>query len=142
MVAWFKVPTLTQLNERSANTLVAHLDIEYSAITDKTLSATMPVNRNVYQNFGIMHGGVSYVLTETVGSMAGNLCVDLKDYYCVGLSINTNHIGSVNSGYVIATAHALHVGRSTHVWNIDIVSDALKLISSTRLTLSVLKRQK
>ena len=89
-----------------------------------------------------MHGGASCVLAETVGSMAGNLCVDLTHHYCVGLSITTNHIGSINSGYVIATAAPLHVGRSTHVWNIDIVSDTQKMISSTRLTLSVLTRQK
>ena len=101
MAIWFQVPTLAELNERSVNTLVSHLGIEYSDITDKTLSATMLVDHHVYQTFGIMHGGASCVLAETVGSMAGNLCVDLNHYYCVGLSITTNHISSIKKGYVI-----------------------------------------
>jgi 1,4-dihydroxy-2-naphthoyl-CoA hydrolase len=88
-----------------------------------------------------MHGGASCVLAETAGSTAANFAVDITKQYCVGLSINTNHIRSIKSGFIFAKATPIHIGKSTHVWNIDITNEAGQMISATRLTMAVLERK-
>ena len=100
----------------------------------------MPVDHRTKQPMGIMHGGASCVLAETVGSTAANFCVKERTHYCVGLDINTNHIRSMREGYVYATAKPLHLGRSTQVWEIDIRNEAGQRVSINRLTMAVLTR--
>ena len=136
---WNHAVTLDQLNRRGAGTMVEHLGITFSAIGPDFLSATMPVDHRTHQPLGLLHGGASVVLAETIGSVAGALCVDLARYYCVGIEVNANHLRSARSGLVTGTARPVHLGRSTQVWQIDIVNDAGKPVTASRLTLAVLK---
>ena len=140
MAIWKALIDLAAINERSKNTLASHLDIAFTEIGEDYLVATMPVSPQTHQPLGIMHGGASCVLAETVGSTAANFCVDRDRFYCVGLDINTNHIRSVRSGQVIGKAAPYHLGRSTQVWNIEIHQDNGQLISINRLTMAVLNR--
>ena len=142
MSIWFKEFDLNDAQNRSANTLLSHLEIRFIEVGDDYLKATMPVDHRTHQPLGIMHGGASCVLAESVGSTAANYCVDPDSYYCVGLDINTNHIRSIRSGLVIATASPYHIGRSTQVWNIEIHDEKQKLISINRLTMAVLNKNK
>lgn len=139
MSIW-KIPfDVQKATERSKNTIVSHLGIEFTKVGDNYVCAQMPVDNRTRQPIGIMHGGASCVLAETVGSIAANFCVDPLEFYCVGLDINTNHIRSVRFGYVIATAKPFHLGGSTQVWGIKIVNKAEELISISRLTVAILK---
>jgi uncharacterized protein (TIGR00369 family) len=118
-----------------------HLGIEFTAFGDDYLSARMPVDQRTKQPLGIMHGGASCVLAETVGSTAAQFCVDFANYYCVGLDINTNHVRSIRDGFVIATAKPFHLGKTTQVWGIEIKNEQQQLISINRLTMAVLERR-
>ncbi|MDX2164864.1 MAG: hotdog fold thioesterase [Gammaproteobacteria bacterium] len=138
---WKQKADLATVNDRGKNTMLSLLDIQFTEVGDNYLIATMPVDHRVHQPIGIMHGGASCVLAETVGSTAANFAVDQTKNYCVGLSINTNHIRSVKSGLLHAKATPYHLGRSTHVWNIDIIDENKKLISTTTLTMAVLERR-
>ncbi len=140
MTIWFHPVTTEAANKRSEGTMLSHLGIEFIEIGPDFMSARMPVDHRTHQPLGIMHGGASCVLAETVGSTAANYCVDQSKSYCVGLDINTNHIRSIRSGFVIATAKPFHLGRTTQVWGIDIVNEEGKLISVNRLTMAVLKQ--
>jgi 1,4-dihydroxy-2-naphthoyl-CoA hydrolase len=142
MAIWKTPISLDKILERSKNTLVEHLDITFTEIGEDYLKAIMPVNEKTKQPLGIMHGGASCVLAETIGSTAANFCVDISKHFCVGLSIYTQHLASFKSGSVEGTASPIHLGRSTQVWNIDIHDDTSRLISSTRLTMAVLSRDK
>jgi len=136
---WKKTLTLEQLNSGRRNTLVETLGIMITEIGDDFLSATMPVDMRTHQPMGIMHGGASVSLAETVGSIASFMAVD-DDHYCVGLDINANHIRAVRSGLVTATASPIHRGKSTHVWEIKIKDESERLVCASRLTMAVLKR--
>ena len=142
MSIWKVEMSLLLLMERNQHTMSDHLGIEFTEVGDDFLVARMPVDHRTRQPVGIMHGGASCVLAETVGSTAANCCVDAEKYYCVGLDINTNHIRSIREGYVTGTAKPFHLGRSTHVWSIEIVNEAKQLISVNRLTMSVLFKNK
>lgn len=133
--------TVDALNERLTNNMVGHLDIEYTAIGKDFLSGKMPVNEKTKQPMGLLHGGASVVLAETLGSVAANCCVDPDQEYCVGLEINANHLKSVTQGFVYGTAKAIHVGKRTHVWEILIKDDNNDLVCISRLTVSVLKKK-
>ena len=100
----------------------------------------MPVDHRTKQPFGILHGGASVVLAETLGSVAGNYCLAEGEGYCVGLDINSNHIRAVSEGVVTGTAKPYHIGRTTQVWHIEIHNEAGKLINVSRLTLAVIKK--
>lgn len=141
MTIWKTQCTLADLAERNDNTLGHFLGIEFIELGDDFLTARMPVNDKTKQPIGIMHGGASCVLAETVGSNAANIAVDIKKQYCVGLDINTNHIKSAQSGFVIGTARPFHIGRSTQVWGIDIHNEAGQLVSVNRLTMAVMTRK-
>ena len=117
---WKQQPTIEQLNLRGRNTMVEHLDIQFTEIGPDYLSASMPVDHRTNQPIGILHGGASVVLAETLGSVAGVLCVDIRKQYCVGIEVNANHLRSVRSGRVIGTASPIHLGRKTQVWQINI----------------------
>lgn len=129
--------SIEALNAMSRNTLIEHLGIVFTAAGQDWLSATMPVDARTRQPYGILHGGASVVLAETLGSSAGNLCVDSNAQVCVGLEINANHIRAMRSGLVTGTARAVHVGRSTQVWDIGIEDDGGRLVCTSRLTLAV-----
>lgn len=129
--------SIQALNTLSRNTLIEHLGIVFTAAGEDWISATMPVDERTRQPYGILHGGASVVLAETLGSSAGNLCVDTTSEVCVGLEINANHIRAVRAGTVTGTACAVHVGRSTQVWDIRIEDAAGKLVCTSRLTLAV-----
>ncbi|WP_086934391.1 hotdog fold thioesterase [Agarilytica rhodophyticola] len=137
MSIWKKDISLEILNQQSANTLVEHVGIEITEVGDDYIKGTMPVDHRTHQPMGILHGGASVVLAETLGSIAGNCAVSDKRA-CVGLDINANHISKVQSGHVTGIAKALHIGRATQVWEIKLYSDSGKLTCVSRLTLAVI----
>lgn len=136
---WFSRPTLEQLNAPSP-TLVAHLGIVFTEIGDDYLIATMPVDHRTRQPMGILHGGASMALAETMGSVGGYLSVDPQKSNVVGLEINANHVRSVASGSVTGTARPLHIGRATQLWEIRITDERDKLVCISRITLAVLDK--
>ncbi|MFM8739328.1 MAG: hotdog fold thioesterase, partial [Cytophagales bacterium] len=115
-------PTLELLNKMSANTLVAHIGIEFTRIGEDFIEAKMPVDARTHQPLGLLHGGASVALAETLGSVAATCCIDMATQYCVGLEINANHIKSVRSGFVFGIAKPIHIGKKTHVWEIRITN--------------------
>lgn len=129
---------LPEMNARATGTMSAFLEIEFIEMGDDFLTARMPIIPRVKQPIGIMHGGASCVLAETVGSTAANFCVDYSQQYCVGLDINTNHIRSIREGMVFGCATPFHLGRTTQVWSIEVKNEAGQLISINRLTMAVL----
>ncbi|MBN8800496.1 MAG: thioesterase [Lysobacteraceae bacterium SCN 69-123] len=134
----FRAPvSLDELNRLSRGTLIDHLGIVFTGAGEDWLQATMPVDERTRQPYGLLHGGASVVLAETLGSSAGNLCVDTASQVCVGLEINANHLRAVRTGVVTGTARALHVGRTTQVWEIRIENEAGKPVCISRLTLAV-----
>ncbi len=137
MAIWKKPFTLTQLNERRRGTLVEHLDITLTAFDDDSLTGTMPVDTRTRQPFGLLHGGASVALAETLGSMAGWLSLEPGQGQAVGLEINANHVRAVREGLVTGTARAVHLGRNTQVWEIRIVDGEGRLACISRLTLAI-----
>jgi 1,4-dihydroxy-2-naphthoyl-CoA hydrolase len=140
MKIWQREMDVKQLNDRGKQTMSDYLGIEFIEIGENYLKARMPVDHRTKQPMGIMHGGASCVLEETVGSHAANCCVNPEAFYCVGLDINTNHIRTAREGTVTAVAKPFHLGKMTQVWGIEITNEEDKLISVTRLTMAVLKR--
>ncbi|WP_306331856.1 hotdog fold thioesterase [Vibrio injensis] len=136
MEIWKKPISLERLNATSKNTMMEHLNIIYTKITENSISATMPVCSYTHQPLGMLHGGASVVLAETLGSIAGNFAVD-ETRYCVGLDINANHLRAMRQGEVIGTAKPIHLGISTQVWQIDITDEQGRLVCVSRLTLAV-----
>jgi 1,4-dihydroxy-2-naphthoyl-CoA hydrolase len=129
-------PSLAALNRLSAQSLSTHLGIEIIDIGDDYLRGRMPVDERTKQPFGLLHGGASVVLAETLGSFAGHLTLT-PEFMAVGLEINANHLRSVREGFVIGTARPLHLGSRTHVWEIRIENEAAELICISRLTLAI-----
>jgi 1,4-dihydroxy-2-naphthoyl-CoA hydrolase len=133
-------PDLATLNARSAGSAVAHLGIVFTELGEDFLRGTMPVDERTKQPYGLLHGGSSVLLAETLGSMAANLCVeDPATQQAVGLEINANHLRAAKSGIVTGTARPLHLGRSTQVWEIRIEDESGRLVCISRLTMSVVK---
>lgn len=141
MAIWKSEITLEKITDIRHQTMTAHLGIEFTEIGDNYVKGKMPVDHRTLQPFGIMHGGASCVLAETLGSVAGCHCVDIKKKVCVGLNLTTNHIRMAKEGYVYGTARPVHLGRRTQVWDIDIVDEEDMLLSTTRLTLVVIDRE-
>lgn len=141
MAIWKTPFDLTSINERGKDTLFSHLGMEIIEIGEDYLKAKMPVDHRTKQPIGIMNGGASCALAESVGSAAANYCVDLTKQYCVGLDINTNHVRPAIEGYVIATARPFHIGTKTQVWSINIENEKGELVSVNRLTMMVLDRK-
>lgn len=139
MKIWSANPTLDSIRTRNSDSMVDHLGIEFTALTDTSLSARMPVDRRTKQPFGLLHGGANVVLAETLGSVAGNLVVP-EDKMVVGVEINANHLRAVRDGFVIGTTTPVHLGRSTQVWDIKIEDANGKLSCVSRLTLAVVSR--
>lgn len=138
---WITPIDIEEINKQSRNTLTSYLGIEFINAGDDHLTAVMPIHQNLLQPMGIMHGGASCALAETVGSAAANFCVDQKSKVCVGLDININHLRPIQSGVVTATAKPLHLGKTTQVWEIKIVNEQNKLVAISRLTVAVLTKK-
>ncbi|MFM5463277.1 hotdog fold thioesterase [Aeromonas simiae] len=141
MSIWKKAMSLEGLEASSRNTLMAHLDIHYSALGDDWIAATMPVDSRTHQPFGMLHGGASVVLAETLGSIAANMAVD-EEHYCVGLDINANHIRAKREGKVTGVARPVHLGATTQVWQIEINDERERLICTSRITMAVLRHKR
>ena len=135
-----RATTLAELNALSTGTAMVPLGIVFSELGPDYLRATMPVDARTRQPYGLLHGGASVLLAETLGSTAGGLCVG-EDEGVVGIEINANHLAAVREGVVTGTARPLHVGRSTQVWEIRIEDDAGRLACVSRLTLAVVRRR-
>jgi 1,4-dihydroxy-2-naphthoyl-CoA hydrolase len=133
--------TPDQINQARGKNMVEHLDIVVTEVGDDYITARMPVDHRTVQPFGLLHGGASVALAETVGSLAANLCVDSEVAYCVGLEINANHVRSVTAGFVYGTARPVHLGRTTQVWDIRIVDENNRLTCISRLTMAVVKKK-
>ncbi len=139
---WFSLDiSLDQLNENAANTMGPYLGMEFTEIGPDYLRAMMPVDHRTIQPYGLLHGGASAALAETVGSVASALIIDPQQQICVGLEINANHVRGVREGYVHAIAKPLHLGGSTHVWDIRITDDEHRLVCVSRLTVAVLPKR-
>lgn len=141
MSLWTQPPDLDRLNASSRDTLMEGLDIRFDAFGDDWLRASMPVDRRTHQPFGLLHGGASVALAETVGSTAALLTLDADHELAVGLDINANHLRGVRTGRVHAVARALHIGRSTQVWDIRITDDNEHPVCISRLTMAVVPRR-
>lgn len=140
MSIWRTTATPEELNERGSRTMPGYLGIRVTEIGPDFLRASMPVNEHTHQPFGVLHGGASVALAETVGSLAAMLCVD-PTYMVLGQDINANHLRSISSGLVIATARPFHLGRSSHVWHIEIRDEQERLVCVSRLTMAVVERR-
>lgn len=141
MNIWFKKDvTIDDLIKIKGNTMAEFLHLKWEEIGDDFIKMSMPVFPPTQQPYGYLHGGASCVLAETVGSVASAMVIDQDKFYCVGLEINANHIRSISQGKVIATTLPLHLGKSTHVWDIKIKDEKEKLICVSRLTVAILKK--
>ena len=140
MSIWKHTTDLGRINEWSRGSLVEHLGMRITEIGDDYLRGTMPVDARTKQPFGLLHGGASVALAETLGSTAGNLCIETAEM-AVGLDINANHLRAATSGIVTGTARPLHIGRTTQVWEIRIEDERSRLVCISRLTLAVVPRQ-
>jgi 1,4-dihydroxy-2-naphthoyl-CoA hydrolase len=143
MSIWLqKINSADELSKIGVNTMAEFLGLKWVEIGDDFLKLSMPVNNKTRQPYGFLHGGASCVLAETIGSVASALVIDREKYYCVGLEINANHLRSVSEGIVTAVAKPLHLGRTTHVWDIRIYDDKKKLFCISRLTVAILEGKK
>jgi 1,4-dihydroxy-2-naphthoyl-CoA hydrolase len=141
MSIWFnKSLTLPDLNPLGPNTMGEYLGMEWVALGDDYIKMRMPVDDRTRQPYGLLHGGASCALAETVGSVASHFVIDNEKFICVGLDINANHVRGVRKGFVIATCTPLHMGASTHVWDIKIHDEREKLVCISRLTVAILKK--
>jgi 1,4-dihydroxy-2-naphthoyl-CoA hydrolase len=142
MSIWRTQTSVEQLQVHSRNTLAQTIGIRVTEIGPDYVRATMPVSPRTHQPMGVLHGGASVALAETVGSLAANLCVDQGLYVCLGQEINANHLRPVSSGIVTATARPYHIGKRSHVWGIEIRDEQEKLVCVSRLTMAVVDRPK
>ena len=139
---WFnKSITLDDIKDFGKETMAAYLDMQWIEIGDDFLKLSMPVNEKTKQPYGILHGGASCALAETIGSVASALVIDMSKNICVGLEINANHIRSAKEGRVTGHCTPLHLGKSTHVWDIKIYDEGEKLICVSRLTVAILPKK-
>jgi 1,4-dihydroxy-2-naphthoyl-CoA hydrolase len=133
--------TPEQVNSFSRNTMVEHLGIVVTAVGDDYIEAKMPVDRRTHQPYGLLHGGASVALAETLGSVAAHCTVDDQNKYCVGVEINANHIKSVKTGFVTGIAKPIHIGSRTQVWEIRITNEQNDLVCISRLTMAVIDKR-
>jgi uncharacterized protein (TIGR00369 family) len=137
---WFNSTTIEDLKRWAAHRLMDNLGIEFTEIGNDFLRARMPVDERTLQPLGCLHGGATCVLAETIGSVAAHFCVDPMLKICVGLEINVNHVKSMRSGWVYATALPLHLGQSTQIWDIQVRNEQQALVAVSRLTMAVLQK--
>ncbi|OLU29054.1 esterase [Pseudomonas sp. PA15(2017)] len=137
MSIWRQTPNLDELNASQRNTIGELLDIRFEAFYDQSLTASMVVDSRTHQPYGLLHGGASVVLAESLGSTASYQCIDTQKFFCVGLEVNANHLRGLRSGRVTAVAKAVHLGRTTHVWDIRLRGDDGKTCCISRLTMAI-----
>ena len=143
MSIWFdKTLTLSAIKDFGLDAMSGLLEMEWTDIGDDYLKLKMPVNERTKQAYGLLHGGASCALVETIGSIGSILVVDREKFACVGLEINANHIRSATSGFVTAVCKPLHLGKATHVWDIKIFDDLDKLVCASMLTVAVIDKSK
>jgi len=141
MAIWFHQNiNLADFAQLGKNTLGEQLGMEFTEIGEDYIKGTMPVDHRTKQPYGLLHGGASVALAETLGSIGSALVVDQSKFNCVGLEINANHLRSVRDGFVTGIARPIHIGASTHVWDIRITDQRDKLICISRLTVAVIKQ--
>jgi 1,4-dihydroxy-2-naphthoyl-CoA hydrolase len=142
MSIWFhKDLSVEKLKPLGVNTMGQYIGIKWVEVGENYLKAKMPVDHRTIQPYGILHGGASCTLAETIGSVASAMVIDHSKFICVGLEINANHIRSSKEGFVIGTAMPLHLGSSTHVWDIKIHDEKERLVCVSRLTVAILPRK-
>ncbi|MBY0245234.1 MAG: hotdog fold thioesterase [Sphingobacteriaceae bacterium] len=137
---WFKPVTVEEINNRPTNHIGTVLGIKFTDIGEDFITATMPVDERTHQPAGILHGGASVVLAETLGSIASYLLIDPDKFIAVGLEVNANHLRPVSSGLVTGICKPLHIGAKTHVWEIKIYTDKNKMSCISRLTVAILPK--
>ena len=141
MPIWLNTPSVESANQLAENTLASHLGIRVTHIGDDFIVGTLPINQRTLQNHGALdsalHGGATTALAETLVGYGANCCVDQSQYQCIGLAINANHIQPARSGKVTAMARPIHLGKSTHVWRVEINDENDQVICESRLTLAV-----
>ena len=130
------------INTINQGTLISNLGIEFTEIGSDYLIAKMPVDERTFQPMGLLHGGANVALAETLGSIGTFASINGKTHYGVCIEINANHIGSIMEGYVFGKATAVHLGKTTHIWNIEIRDEKDKLISTSRMTMMIIERKK
>ena len=137
-----KIMSLEKVNKFNQGTAIKNLGIEIIEITESTVSAKMPVDERTKQPMGLLHGGASVLLIESIGSIGSSLMVDLEREYPVGLEVNANHVGSASSGFVIGTGKVIHEGKKTHIWSVEIRDEESdRLISIGRLTVMIVEKK-
>jgi 1,4-dihydroxy-2-naphthoyl-CoA hydrolase len=136
-----KEVTLGRLNALSKNTMAEQIGIEFTKIGVDFIEARMPVDHRTHQPFGLLHGGASVALAETMGSVAATCCVDPEKQFCVGLEINANHIKGVREGFVTGVTRPIHIGKKTQVWEIRITTEGNELVCISRITMAVLDKK-
>jgi 1,4-dihydroxy-2-naphthoyl-CoA hydrolase len=142
MVIWHnKQLSLASFEGLGKNTMGEHIGIRFSEVGDNYLKATMPVDHRTQQPYGLLHGGASVALAETLGSVGAALVIDPEQFICVGQEINANHLRGVRSGLVTGITTPIHIGSSSHVWEIKIYDEAEKLVCISRLTVAILKKK-
>ena len=139
MSIWFRPYTLEELDRQSRGSMVEYLDIRFTEIGPDYLSATMPVDHRTWQPFGLLHGGASVVLAETLGSVGANCCIDATRFYGVGQEINANPLRSARSGRVTGTARPVHIGGRSQVWEVRIEDEKKRLMAISRMTLAIIE---
>jgi 1,4-dihydroxy-2-naphthoyl-CoA hydrolase len=139
MSIWNTEESLENVRKLEKGNILEHLEIEVVEIGDDFVRGKMPVDHRTHQPLGILHGGASVVLAESLGSIASNLVVDSTKQYAVGMEVNANHLRPVSKGYVHGTARAVHIGRKSHVWSIEITNDEGKMVCMSRLTMMVVE---
>lgn len=137
MSLWRTTPDLQALNSLRKNTINETLDVRFDAFDEESITASIVVDSRTHQPYGLLHGGASVVLAETLGSTASYLCIDSSKFYCVGLEVNANHLRGVRSGRVTAVARPIHLGRTTHVWDIRLTDESGKPSCISRLTMAI-----
>jgi 1,4-dihydroxy-2-naphthoyl-CoA hydrolase len=140
MIPWRSLLSVEELNSGRGGTMIEHLGIEFTEIGDDFVRGTMPVDGRTRQPYGLLHGGASVALAETLGSTGATMCIDPTEYQCVGQEINANHVRAARTGLVTGTARPVHLGGRTQVWTIDLVNEAGKLVCTSRLTVAVIRR--
>jgi 1,4-dihydroxy-2-naphthoyl-CoA hydrolase len=138
---WFKEVALDAMNDIGNNTMSKHLGIEVIEVGKDFIKARMPVDERTKQPYGILHGGASVALAETIGSYGSHLIIDSSKYLSVGLDINANHIRKATQGFVTGIAKPVHIGKTTHVWGIEIIDEKGLLICICRLTVAIISKK-
>ena len=140
MMIWRSLLTLEELNAGRSGTILEHIGVEFTQIGDDFVRGIMPVDGRTRQPYGLLHGGASVALAESLGSTGATMCIDTQQYQCVGQEINANHVRPARSGFVTGTARPVHLGGRAHVWSIEITNEAGKLVCISRLTVAVIRR--